>query len=380
MAAVLGDSQRDLWTAKCEGRGTVDGLHGEIHACFPTGCRESIDQSLTLLFSSAEKLYSAHFVSPFLDPAILFFGVGLFAGLVRSNLEMPQQVSRFLALYLLMALGLKGGFALAKSGLTEEVASGLAAAILLAVVTPLLGYAVLRRFTGGFDAAALAATYGSVSAVTFITATQYLGNHSIAFGGHMAAAMALMESPAILIAVAMANRLRRDVPGAAPPAGFGSLLRESFTEGAQLLLLGAMVVGLLSGDAGEAAMKPFAGDLFKGLLAFFLLDMGLQAARNLPEVRGKSPAMLAYAVLAPLAHAGLALGLATALGLSAGDGALLMVLAASASYIAVPAVLRHAMPEANPSVYFGLSLGVTFPLNLLLGIPLYAYVAGRFLG
>ena len=332
------------------------------------------------MFSSAENPYSEILVSPFLDPAILFFGVGLFAGLVRSNLEMPQQVSRFLALYLLMALGLKGGFALAKSGLTPEVAAGLAAAVLLAVVTPLLGYAVLRRFTGGFDAAALAATYGSVSAVTFITATQYLGNHGIAFGGHMAAAMALMESPAILIAVAMANRLRRDMPGAAPPAGFRSLLRESFTEGAQLLLLGAMLVGLLSGDAGEAAMKPFAGDLFKGLLAFFLLDMGLQAARNLPEVRGKSPAMLAYAVLAPLTHAGLALGLAAALGLSAGDGALLMVLAASASYIAVPAVLRHAMPEANPSVYFGLSLGVTFPLNLLLGIPLYAYVAGRFLG
>lgn len=319
-------------------------------------------------------------MSPFLDPAILFFGVGLFAGLVRSNLEIPQQVSRFLSLYLLMALGLKGGFALAKSGLTQEVASGLAAAVLLAVVVPLLGYAVLRKVASGFDAAALAATYGSVSAVTFITATQHLGNHGIPFGGHMAAAMALMESPAILIAVAMANRLRRAVPGSAPSAGFGELLRESFTEGAQLLLLGAMAVGLLSGESGQVAMKPFTGDLFKGLLAFFLLDMGLQAARNLPEVRGKSPAILAYAVLAPLAHAAMALGLSALLGLSAGDGALLMVLAASASYIAVPAVLRHAMPEANPSVYFGLSLGVTFPLNLLLGIPLYSAVAARFLG
>jgi uncharacterized protein len=319
-------------------------------------------------------------VSPFLDPAILFFGVGLLAGLVRSNLEIPQPVSRFLSLYLLMALGLKGGFALAKSGLTPEVAAGLGAAVLLAVVVPLLGYAVLRRVANGFDAAALAATYGSVSAVTFITATQHLGNHGIPFGGHMAAAMALMESPAILIAVAMANRLRREVPGSAPSAGFGVLLRESFTEGAQLLLLGAMAVGLLSGESGQVAMKPFTGDLFKGLLAFFLLDMGLQAARNLPEVRGKSPAILAYAVLAPLAHAAMGLGLAASLGLPAGDGALLMVLAASASYIAVPAVLRHAMPEANPSVYFGLSLGVTFPLNLLLGIPLYTGIAQRFLG
>jgi len=332
------------------------------------------------VFSFLGKLHSARPVSPFLDPAILFFGVGLFAGLVRSNLEMPQQVSRFLSLYLLMALGLKGGFALAKSGLTQEVASGLFAAILLAVVVPVIGYAVLRRFASGFDAAALAATYGSVSAVTFITATQHLDTHGIAFGGHMAAAMALMESPAILIAVAMANRLRREVPGSPPAPGFSVLLRESFTEGAQLLLLGAMVVGLLSGDAGQAAMKPFTGDLFKGLLAFFLLDMGLQAARNLPEVRGKSPGILAYAVLAPLVHAALALGLAAALGLSAGDGALLMVLAASASYIAVPAVLRHAMPEANPSVYFGLSLGVTFPLNLLFGIPFYSFLAQRVLG
>ena len=319
-------------------------------------------------------------MSPFLDPAILFFGVGLLAGLVRSNLEIPQPVSRFLSLYLLMALGLKGGFALAKSGLTQEVASGLAAAVLLAVVVPLLGYAALRKVASGFDAAALAATYGSVSAVTFITATQHLASHGVPFGGHMAAAMALMESPAILIAVALANRLRRETPGSAPSAGFGELLRESFTEGAQLLLLGAMAVGLLSGEAGQAAMNPFTGDLFKGLLAFFLLDMGLQAARNLPAVRGKSPAILAYAVLAPLAHAAMALGLSALLGLSAGDGALLMVLAASASYIAVPAVLRHALPEANPSVYFGLSLGVTFPLNLLLGIPLYTGIAQRFLG
>jgi hypothetical protein len=319
-------------------------------------------------------------VSALLDPAILFFGVGFFAGLVRSNLEIPQPVSRFLSLYLLMALGLKGGFALAKSGLTQEVAAGLAAALLLAVIVPILGYFLLRRFIPAFDAAALAATYGSVSAVTFITATQHLENQGVLFGGHMAAAMALMESPAILLAVVLANRIRQQ--GAAQPkaSGVGAVLRESFTEGAQLLLLGAMVVGLVSGEPGKVAMNPFTGELFKGLLAFFLLDMGLQAARNLPEVRGKSTMVLAYAVLAPLLHASLALGLALVLGLSPGDGALLMVLAASASYIAVPAVLRHALPEANPSLYFGLSLGVTFPLNLLLGIPLYAYVAGRFLG
>ena len=155
----------------------------------------------------------------------------------------------------------------------------------------------------------------------------------------------------------------------------GKILRESFTDGAQLLLLGAMVVGMLTGDAGKAAMHVFSVDLFKGMLSFFLLDMGLMAARNLPQVKGKSPVLIAYAVIGPIVHASLALDLAYVLELSAGDGALLMVLAASASYIAVPAVLRFALPEANPSLYFGLSLGVTFPLNILFGIPVYVGLA-----
>ena len=315
-----------------------------------------------------------------LDPAILFFIFGVLAGLARSNLEIPPAISRFLSLYLLMALGLKGGFALSHSGLSSQVGLSLGAAVVLAVVVPLLGYGVLRKWVGGFDAAAIAATYGSVSAVTFLTATQYLENQGIAFGGHMAAAMALMESPAIVMAVVLANRLRK--PGAvmagqtaAPQTPLGKILHESFTDGAQLLLLGAMAIGLITGESGKAAMQPFSGDLFKGMLSFFLLDMGLMAARNLPQLKGKSVVLLAYAVLAPLVHASLALGLAWLLGLPAGEAALLMVLAASASYIAVPAVLRYAVPEANPSLYFGLSLGVTFPLNILLGIPLYTAVA-----
>ncbi|MFP8778904.1 sodium-dependent bicarbonate transport family permease [Hydrogenophaga sp. RWCD_12] len=325
------------------------------------------------------------------DPAILFFVVGVVAGLVRSNLEIPPAISRFLSMYLLMALGLKGGFALAASGLNTQVVAGLGLAVLLAVVVPLIGYTLLRRWVSGFDAAALAATYGSVSAVTFITATGHLDKIGLPYGGHMAAAMALMESPAIVLAVLMANRLRQ--ASAAPlvvgsggaaawagPAGgahtdWRKLLHESFTDGSQLLLIGAMAVGLMTGEAGREAMQPFSGDLFKGMLAFFLLDMGLMAARNLPGLRGRSPVLLAYAVLGPLLHASLAWGLARAAGLPAGDTALLMTLAASASYIAVPAVVRYAIPEANPSLYFGLSLGLTFPLNLLLGIPLYTQLA-----
>ncbi len=334
-------------------------------------------------------------MSSFLDPAILFFVFGVLAGSVRSNLEIPPQVSRFLALYLLMALGLKGGFALSKSGVTPEVIISLGCAVGLALVIPALSFILLRRIVSAYDATAIAATYGSVSAVTFITAVQYLEGRDVAFGGHMAAAMALMESPAIVLALVTANMLRqRAVAGgvASAPAGVAVLgtpsvpsvslarvLHESLTDGAQLLLLGSMLVGLLSGEAGKSAMQPFSGDLFKGMLAFFLLDMGLLTARNLGQLKGKAPALLAYGVGAPLAHGTLALALAATVGMSVGNGALLAVLAASASYIAVPAVLRHALPEANASLYFGLSLGLTFPFNILLGIPLYVAAAERLL-
>jgi uncharacterized protein len=333
-----------------------------------------------------------------LDPAVLFFVFGVLAGSVKSNLEIPQAISRFLSLYLLMALGLKGGFALSHSGLTPEVGVSLGAAISLAVMVPLLGYSVLKRFLSGFDAAAVAATYGSVSAVTFVTAIQYLESQHIPYGGYMAAAMALMESPAIIMAVILANALRQKslAPAGLQANGGGvatlgagprnsrtplaRILHESFTDGAQLLLLGSMMVGLLSGDAGKAAMQPFSGDLFKGMLSFFLLDMGLMAARNLPQIRDQSPWLIAYAVIGPAIHAGMALAIAWLLNLPHGDAALIMVLAASASYIAVPAALRYAIPEANPSIYFGLSLGITFPLNILAGIPIYTRVAQLVLG
>jgi hypothetical protein len=309
-----------------------------------------------------------------LDPAILFFCFGIAAGLVGSNLEIPPAIARFLSLYLLMALGLKGGFALAESGLAGEVLAGLAAAVMLAVAVPLASYALLRRSLNGFDAAAIAATYGSVSAVTFITAVQYLDTQGLPYGGHMAAAMALMESPAIVLGVLLANRVRRQ-QGAAQTVPLRGVLRESLTDGAQLLLLGAMVIGMLSGDRGEAAMRPFTSDLFKGMLAFFLLDMGLSCARQVGELRGAPRWLLVYALAAPLAQALVALGLGTLFGLEAGNLALLMVLAASGSYIAVPAVVRHAIPEARPSLYLGLSLGLTFPFNILVGIPLYMRLA-----
>ena len=333
-----------------------------------------------------------------LDPAILFFAFGLLAGLIRSNLEIPPQIAKFLSLYLLMALGLKGGFALSASGLSPAIAATLAVAILMAFAVPVLGYQFLKRHASRFDAAAVAASYGSVSAVTFVTAMQYLESINLPAGGHMAVAMVLMESPALIVAIVLANLIRSEKAAAstAPaanlrvtaggtlvatggpdkgPLSIGQVLKHSLTDGTHLLLIASLLIGFLSGDAGKAVMKPFSADLFKGMLAFFLLDMGLMVARNLGEVKGKSPMLVAYAALSPFVHATIALLLATLLSLPAGDTAMLMVLSASASYIVVPAALRQAVPEANASLYLGLPLGITFPINLLLGIPLYTWAA-----
>lgn len=334
-----------------------------------------------------------------LDPAILFFVFGVIAGWLRSDLEIPAATAKFLSLYLLMALGLKGGFALAASGLNPSVMISLFAAILMAFIVPALGYLFLKNRVDRFDAAAVAASYGSVSAVTFVTAMQYLESQQMSPGGHMAVAMVLMESPAILMAVLLANMIRQKQASTQVVAGqggnaammaegggnfsapsMGKVIHESFTSGAHLLLLASLLIGYLSGEAGKVMMQTFSTDLFKGMLAFFLLDMGLMVARSMRDVQGKSPILIAYAALAPVVHAGIALLISMLLSLPVADAALIMVLSASASYIVVPAVLRYAIPEANPSLYLGLSLGVTFPLNILFGIPFYTEVARTVLG
>lgn len=329
-------------------------------------------------------------MNPLLDPSILFFILGLLAARVGSNLAIPESISKFLALYLLMALGLKGGFALSQTGLSSTVLASLLMALLLASLIPIANYLLLKRWIQPFDAIAIAATYGSVSAVTFITATQFLDLNQIAYGGHMAAALAIMESPAIILAVLMATYLRQQhtlqttISGTAasnggnlqaPAHGVKHILHEAFTDGAQLLLLGALVIGVITGEKGQTTMQPFFGSLFKGMLAIFLLDMGLKAARNFPPIKQIPLQLLAFALLAPITHAMVALGLARLAHLTIGDTVLLMVLAASASYIAVPAVLKESLPEANPALYFGLALGITFPLNIMLGIPVYTWLA-----
>ena len=229
------------------------------------------------------------------------------------------------------------------------------------------------------DALAISATYGSVSAVTFITATQFLETNGLEYGGHMAAAMALMESPAIIFAILMAN-LYRTQEARQEHQGFLVVLKESFTEGAQILLLGAMVIGMITGASGKTIMDPFTGMIFKGMLAFFLLDMGVATAKRLSDLSNVPKRLAFYGVLAPITHASIALMLAWVGGLSAANATLLAVLAGSASYIAVPAVLKHALPESNPSLYLGLSLGLTFPFNIIVGIPLYHWAAVWLIG
>lgn len=313
-------------------------------------------------------------MSTLLNPAILFFVFGIFAGLVKSNLEIPHPISKFLSLYLLMSLGLKGGWALSASGFTTDVLVIIGIAMILSMFIPLLAFWLLKRMLGGFDAAGIAATYGSISAVTFVTASTILSNSGITTGGFMASAMALMESPAIIIGVFLSSQLRNK-----GRIKLRNIFKDSFTEGANLLLLASLAVGFITGEKGKIVLNPFTGDLFIGMLAFFLLDMGLQVSKNLPLLKGKHPIVLAYAVIAPMIHSLIALGLCYLGNVELGNTILLMVLAASASYIAVPAAIRQAIPEANPGLYLGLSLGITFPFNILCGIPIYIYLAKVFL-
>jgi hypothetical protein len=304
------------------------------------------------------------------DPAILFFFFGVLAALVRSNLEVPGPIAKFFSLYLLLAIGFKGGVTLAETGFTRAAAASIALGLAFAAAVPAWSYAILSRRVGAFDAAAIAAAYGSVSAVTYITAVAFASRQGLEPGGHMTIVLALMETPAVVMAIVLANRARANAP-AAGGAGLGHVLAEAFTDGAHLMLLASIAIGAATGAAGRAALEPLIGGLFKGILLFFLLDMGLVVGRRLREARALPPFLIGFALAMPPVHAALALGAGWAVGLPAGDAYLLAVLVASASYIVVPAVVRYAIPEANPAYYFGMALAITFPLNVAAGLPLY---------
>ena len=301
-----------------------------------------------------------------LQPAILFFLLGVLAVIVRSDLEIPDSVLKILSLYLLFALGFKGGTELQKTDWSWAVATPLLAAIAASFLFPLAVYPIMRRKFRPVDAAAVAATYGSVSAVTFMTAATFLEARGMAFGGYMVAALALMESPAILTGLVLARRAQ----GGGGGLSWGSVLHECLANKSVLVLLGSLLIGCVTPASGARALQPFVVGLFPGVLCFFLMDLGIVAARRLADLRAGGIYAVAFALGFPLIAGGGGLLLARALHFGAGDAVLFAILCGSGSYIAVPAAFRAALPEANPGIYVALALGVTFPFNLFVGIPL----------
>jgi uncharacterized protein len=317
-------------------------------------------------------------IANLLSPMVLFFALGLGASLARSDLTVPEAIAKFLALYLMMAIGFKGGVAVAKSGLDLKLVGVMLAGIVLSALIPLIGFALLRLSTklSTVDAAAVAAHYGSISIVTFVAATQTMTSLGLPYEGYLIAVAAVMETPAILTALFLARKARegshRD-----DQEGMGSLLREIGLNGSVVMLIGSFIIGWITGERGMKAVSPFVNDLFFGMICLFLLDMGLIAGRGMREgMKALSWPAIAFGLYMPLISAALAALTCLFLGLSVGGTALMITLAASASYIAVPAAMRLALPEAKPSIYLTLSLGVTFPFNLALGIPFYVWLAG----
>ena len=307
-----------------------------------------------------------------LSPIILSFALGVTAALARSDLAIPEAMAKGMSIYLLFAIGFKGGVAVSAHGIDTTLVLSLVAGLVLSFGLPLIAFALLRFITGlnNTDAAAVAAHYGSISIVTFVAGTSILEGRMIASEGYLVAVAAVMEAPAILSALWLVAR------GGGGTRMDPELLREILLNGSIVLLVGAFVIGAVTGEKGLADISSFIVSPFKGVLCLFLLDMGLIAGRGLRSIRGVlGIGAIAFAIVMPLVGAVIGLGAGLLIGLSLGGIVLLMILSASASYIAVPAAMRVALPEANPSIYLTLSLGVTFPFNLTLGIPLYLALA-----
>lgn len=302
-----------------------------------------------------------------LNPPILFFFLGLLAIAMRSDLEIPQPISKFLSLYLLFAIGLKGGVELGHGGVSAEFGKLLFLAIGFACLVPLYAFFILKRKFSLPDAAAIAATFGSVSAVTFITASSYLNEQAVQYDGFMVAMLAIMESPAIILGVMLFQKYRKTDQ----PIGTSKIWHEALTNGSVVLVLGSLLIGIASPDAAVEGLLPFTNDIFKGFLAFFLLDMGLLAGRRFRALSKAGWFPWAFGIVLPLFNATLAALLGGWLGLGVGNTYLMAVLAASASYIAVPAAMRMSIPEANPGLYVPMALAITFPFNIVVGLPLY---------
>jgi len=307
------------------------------------------------------------------NPALLFFVLGILAVQMKSDLKIPDSSSKFISIYLLLSIGFKGGQELAHSGLNMETVTSMFLGLLLASVIPVTSFFILKRKLSIANAGAIAASYGSVSAVTFITAISFLEFEAVVPDGHMIAVMALMEAPAIIVGMLLINyykNKKKENTTGTPPA-IGRIIYHSVTNGSVVLIIGSLIIGTLVTDKQAAGIEPFTTDIFKGFLAVFLLDMGITSGRQLSLIVKRGIYPFVFSSVMPFVHGLVALFLAMQITDNAGNQLLFALLGASASYIAVPAAMKQAVPDANPSLYLPMALGITFPINVIIGIPFY---------
>jgi len=303
------------------------------------------------------------------NPALLFFVLGIIAVQFKSDLEIPENSSKFISIYLLLSIGFKGGQELSHSGFNIETISSMGLGIFLAVAIPLASFFILKRKMSIENAGAIAASYGSVSAVTFVTATSFLDFEAVKFNGHMIAVMALMEAPAIIVGVLLINYFKRSEKK--KRSKISNLLWHSVTNGSVLLILGSLVIGYLASAEQAQGIKPFTTDIFKGFLAVFLLDMGITSGRQLSALLKKGMYPFLFSSIMPFFNGLISLFISMQITSEPGNQLLFAILGASASYIAVPAAMKQAVPEANPGLFLPMALGITFPINVMIGIPFY---------
>jgi hypothetical protein len=302
------------------------------------------------------------------NPALLFFILGITAVLIKSDLEIPSNSSRFISLYLLFAIGFKGGQELSHEHINGDILCNMGFGLLLSSLIPLITFFILRLKLTVVDAAATAAAYGSVSAVTFVTAISFLEFHKVHSDGHMVAIMAIMESPAIIVGLMLLTIFRKEKHGTFE---FGSILKHALTNGSVVLILGSLFIGFLA-DAKQAEdIKPFTNELFKGFLAIFLLDMGISSGKKLKSFFAYGWFPIAFAILIPLINGILTAYISGWVTSDTGNRFIFAVLAASASYIAVPAAMKISAPDANPGLFLPMALAITFPMNITIGFPIY---------
>ena len=310
------------------------------------------------------------------NPALLFFVLGIIAVYLKSDLEIPPNSSKFISLYLLFAIGFKGGQELSKEVFTSEIAWSMLFGISISILIPIYTFFILKRKLNVFDSGAIAAAYGSVSAVTFVTAVSYLESQQLTLHGHMVAIMALMESPAIIIGLVLISIFNKGETTS--QIKIPSVIKHSLTNGSVLLILGSLVIGFLANAKQADGIKPFTNDLFKGFLAIFLLDMGITSGRKLKAFFSFGLFPLVFAIVIPLLNGCIFAMLSSFVTTDITNRFIFAVLAASASYIAVPAAIKISVPEANPGLYLPMALAVTFPINITLGMPLYFYLVQQF--